>query len=286
MSYYSRLAFHDQLQQAGDLIAPLPETVTRLASVIAMPDTGINDVCRLIAEDPALTSAVLREANSAASSARDAIDTVQAAGIRLGGARILAIAVKSALTDTVAAQLRGYDLAAETFWRHGSAASVVAETVLLQSSATLGGGLVTAALLQDIGVLVLDPFMVPSSLAGAMAATGDQALAERELIEIDHGTAGAMLCRHWGLPESIARAIGQHHLLDSSPPVGAYAVYVSDWVTRTTLPGPWMTPSERSNGPEVACNALGLTPGRLLADAAERLRSRGFERASTDRSAW
>ena len=237
MSYFASLEFHEKVIDSAESIAPLPAGVVRLAEMAADPTTTVNDITALVTGDVALTTALLREANSAAASARDAIDTVQGAVVRLGTSRVVAVAVGAGVGETLPERLHGYGATLTQFWGHAQAASVAAESVIALSSEEFGGGLVTAALLQNVGSIVLDSFIPSAGYQAAFITAADQAAAERELVDIDHGAVGAMLCRHWQLPATISDAIEHHHLLDDEYDPAACVLHVSDVLVCELVPG-------------------------------------------------
>jgi HD-like signal output (HDOD) protein len=73
------LNLHHRVAEAAAAMRPLPTSVTRLAAVVGDDDPSIAAVAEVLRQDPALVAAVLREANSAASAARDEIATIEAA---------------------------------------------------------------------------------------------------------------------------------------------------------------------------------------------------------------
>lgn len=237
MSYFASLEFHEEVIDSAESIAPLPDGVVRLAEMAADPTTTVNDITAVVTGDVALTTALLREANSASAASRDGIDTVQGAVVRLGTSRVVAVAVGAGVGETLPERLHGYGATLTQFWQHAQAASVAAESVIALSHEEFGGGLVTAALLQNVGSIVLDPYIPSAGYQAAFITTADQAAAERELIDVDHGAVGAMLCRHWQLPEVMCNAIEHHHLLDDVHDPAACVLHVADVLVCELVPG-------------------------------------------------
>ena len=225
MSYFTSLEFHDKVIDAAEAIAPLPDGVVKLSHMAADPTTTVNDISAVVMNDVGLATAILREANSASAASRDPIDTIQGAVVRLGTSRVVSIAVGASVGDTLPERLHGYGATTAQFWLHARAASVVAESVIALASAEFGGGLITAALLQNIGAIVLDEYIPVAAYRNAFTDHHDQARAERELIDIDHGAVGAMICRHWQLPETMCEAIEHHHLLEWEASEAAHALH-------------------------------------------------------------
>ena len=279
MSYFTSLEFHEKVIDAAESIAPLPDGVVKLTHMAADPTTTVNDISAVVLEDVGLATAILREANSASAASRDPIDTIQGAVVRLGTSRVVSIAVGATVGDTLPDRLHGYGATTTQFWQHAQAAAVVAESVIALSSAEFGGGLVTAALLQNIGSIVLDEYVPSPGYQIAFGANRDQAIAERELIDIDHGAVGAMICRHWQLPEAMCEAIEHHHLVDADASEAAHALYAIDVVVCELVPGVSERGVVRADTDRFrqALDVLGIDDrSALWRHAEQRLESREF----------
>jgi HD-like signal output (HDOD) protein len=225
------LDLHHHLLDLAEAMRPLPATVSRLAAVIADESSQIEDVSSIIREDPSLIAALLRESNSAASAPASEIVTVEAAVMRLGLARVLAIATSSSLGSETQKPLPAYDLGAGDLWTHSVTCSYAAEAVYRMSSRAVGPEVVTAALLHDIGQIVLDNVLDRDQFVMAKAVNVLVTTAERELVEVDHAELGALLLELWEIPRTITNAVRFHH--DPEAAIGelpAHAVYVANLV--------------------------------------------------------
>jgi putative nucleotidyltransferase with HDIG domain len=233
---------------------PLPASVTRLAAVVGEDDPSTAAVAEVLRQDPALVAAVLREANSAASAARDEIATIEAATTRLGLARVLAVAVMSSVADELGTSLPPYGAAAGVLYRHSVAASHVAEIVRGQATIALGAEVVTAALLHDLGTIVLADVVERSALDAARLHHGELTSAERELADLDHAEIGALLAQSWRLPDPVVQAIAGHHRPSTSDEPLAAAVLLADAISHDLL-GPSLGWREEVDATEVASAA-------------------------------
>ncbi len=232
MSLFSSIEFHDLVLAASESLRPLPRTVTELASVAADEDSTLDDLVSLVQPDVFLTTALLREANSAASASVEEIVEVSRAVVRLGRARVVAVAVGSCLADVGDDNLDGYGIDRDQFWQDARACSLVAEAVVREMTTPVGPAAVTASLLQNLGKLVLAPHLRPEHLEPALETHRDEVLAERELIDLDHAQVGAMLAELWSLPSSIVEGIRGHHLVDGGESDIARVVHVAEATAR------------------------------------------------------
>ena len=111
----------------------------------------------------------------------------------------------------------------------------VAELLAIQCRGRLDRSVVTAAILHDIGKVVLSQYLEAGHYKAALSDTGNEAVAERVLIDIDHAEVGAMLAGHWRLPSPIVEAIHGHHCLDGGESMMARAVHLSDFMAHALL---------------------------------------------------
>jgi len=201
-------------------LAPLPVSAARLAGLVADPDSNLTSITEVINLDPSLTGRVLRAANSARSAARSSITTVNDAVIRLGRGTILSIVVGSAAKKHLQCSVPAYGLSENALWRHSVAAAITAELMGPIGRVSVPPEAFTAALLHDLGKLVLGRFLDAHTLALLRAAQSQGRLnpleAEREILQVNHAELGGLIAQKWGLPDSIVQGISYHHRPEES----------------------------------------------------------------------
>jgi putative nucleotidyltransferase with HDIG domain len=199
-------------------LEPLPLSAARLASLVADPDSKLAGITDVISLDPSLTVKVLRAANSARLAARSPITNVNDAVIRLGRGTILSVVVGVAARKQLQQAVPEYGLGENALWEHSVAAALVAETVERTCKVSVPPEAFAAALLHDIGKLVLGRFLDERTLELLNEAQEHGHLnpldAEREILQINHAELGGLVAQKWGLPESIVKGISFHHQPD------------------------------------------------------------------------
>ncbi len=203
------------LLQARDL-QPLPATVTRLATLVSDPNAEIADLVEVISLDPALTVRLLRVANSAAAGTRSEVTTVERAVVRLGTGAVLSMAVAAGVKGRMMAAIPAYGLEAGQLWEHSVAAALAAESMPGLVRPAPPPEAFTAALLHDIGRLILarcvdDQILDFLARARQEGGRAELAQAEAEVLEVDHAELGGRVADHWQLPRSIGVGIEFHH---------------------------------------------------------------------------
>ena len=151
------------VEQANEL-APLPASTVRLAGLIVNPECHLDDVTELIVFDQALTMKLLRAANSAASASLVRVANVWEAVTRMGTAQVLSLAVAAGAKGFLKTRLPEYGLDEGVLWRHSVAAAVAAETMQAFGNVESPPETFTAALLHDVGKLVMARFLSPEIL--------------------------------------------------------------------------------------------------------------------------
>ncbi|MEO2025511.1 MAG: HDOD domain-containing protein [Fuerstiella sp.] len=205
-----------KLAESARSLPSLPRTTSQIIAIIGDPYSEVSDLIKVIALDPTLTANLLRVANSASYSTARPAASVGDAIVRLGTGTIMAMALSVSAKPQRDVDLSPFGLTAEEFWRHCVASVAAAEELCSRRLAQFGSGFSTAALLHDIGKLILVQHMTPArqeQMAAFRAGhPGHRAIdAERAVLGVDHARAGALVANHWNLPEDIVEAIGNHH---------------------------------------------------------------------------
>jgi HD-like signal output (HDOD) protein len=199
---------------AAARVEPLPVSVTRLASLVNDDRTDIREIVEVITFDPLLTGALLRASNSVTSATARQISTVHEAVVRVGLASVLSLAMAHAISPRLRKSVPGYGLEAGDLWTHAVSATLAAEEIRTRAPAA-GPAAVTAALLHDLGKLVLAEALTPNLVALIRrAAEQDHASlpsVEREVFGMDHAEVGGIVAQQWNLPEPIVDGVAFHH---------------------------------------------------------------------------
>lgn len=219
-----------------DRLEPMPVTVQRLMTALGDEDVSFGDVVEIIEHDEAVASNVLRRANSSAFAGTKRFDSLRGAAIRLGMNQLAEIVVGDQLR-ALSVDAPMYDLDEREMWRHGAGASIAAKLIAAQAQAEVSGLAPIAALVHDIGKLLLVRYTdvdVRRLLERCDTDGLSFVQAEREELGCDHAQVGAMMARSWSFPEEIADAIARHHEYPlQSPTAMLDTVTVANFVCKT-----------------------------------------------------
>lgn len=174
----------------------------------------VGELVEAVEADVALTIAVLRFANRAASGG--GVAGIPAAVELLKPSGVLAIAGTAPVFDFFEPN-GGWELRPEQFRVHALATQQAAARIGREVGWPDRDELVVAALLHDIGRLVISKLHPGRrSWFDATSNTPEQRIREeRDQLGIDHALVGGVLARRWNVPQRIAVAIERHHAEDA-----------------------------------------------------------------------
>lgn len=256
-----------ELSKEIDHLDPTPSSEPLLAHALADPHTDMHELVKIIEYDPALTANALKMANSAFYSPGVPVNTVREAVMRLGAGRILQQSVGRRLRGKLTQACPGYSLEEDELWRHSVAAAVAADLLPRYAKTSVHPVAFTAALLHDIGKLVLSRHLAGELKEDIVEVTRQRRIsyveAERAVLGFDHAQVGGVIARRWKFPDALATAIAYHHRPRENGENSALdAVHVANAVAKIIGVG---MGSEEMNM-LVDCNAaraIGLTPASL-----------------------
>jgi HD-like signal output (HDOD) protein len=225
---------HHAVLQRAYALPPLPQSAARLTGLLAHDEPDLGEIARVIEHDPSLTMKLLRLANSAVSGTRHRIGTVREALIRLGTGTVVGFVIGTCVRPLMGNTIPGYGIPKREYWSHSLAAAFAAEAIQAHSSTWAGQLAFTAALLHDLGKLVLGQFLNLELSAWLARAVTEGRLsafrAEREILSLHHGEAGGIIAQYWGLPDSLVKGIVYHHDPDQGADGICYVTYLANLV--------------------------------------------------------
>ncbi len=192
-------------------IPPLPAAHAQAITLLGDRDIEVRALAEVVESDAALTSAVLRAANSALSAPSRPMTTARDAIVRIGLDGTLNV-VSGAIVHASFRDLHRATLDVGELWRH-----VIATALLADAEAVSQGGQTeafTAGLLHDVGRLSMaaqEPLQYAAAVA-LMRGGMDAIAAESQIFGFSHVEWGVRVARAWGIPEQLVAAIGMHHV--------------------------------------------------------------------------
>lgn len=254
-------------------IATLPEITLKIVELVEDPKSTAQDLHKVISNDPALCSRILKVVNSSFYGLPGQIGSINRAIVMLGLNAVKNIAIAASLAKL----FRGGDLtpnfSARDLWNHSTAVAatskVLADTLKLglADEAFLGG------LIHDIGIMVEMQFdrnklievfdKVGSDSAGIPA--NNLIDVENQVFGANHQDFGSGLADKWKFPQTFKLVAGYHHRpmeLPAETRTLTALVYIADRLAADCSKGFRLDLTSTEIDPQV-CDALRLSADKL-----------------------
>jgi HD-GYP domain-containing protein (c-di-GMP phosphodiesterase class II)/DNA-binding CsgD family transcriptional regulator len=204
-----------------DVLPAFAPAHDELVAAIASGSVSAGEIVGTIESDTGLTVAVLREAQAGAG--RRQITNVADAASVLGPEQIQA-ALSGLPRVEFPWRTTPLQLLMHRSRIHAQAVARAVDRIAREVLPRPSDDLVAAALLHDVGKLVLS--RVGDLYRGSMDATSAtpeaRAREERLGLGFDHASVGGLLVRRWGLANSLAGAIENHHSCEAAGEVATF----------------------------------------------------------------
>ena len=191
----------------------MPATAGKLLPLLKNPDSDASKIEDILRYDPGLTANILKLTNSAYFGIPAKISSVRQAIMLLGWKRLIQLVTTMCMSDLMKDSVAGYDLPKGELWRHSIAVSVAADVLVKSLQISEAEEVFTAALLHDIGKLVLGDYVKEDMpKIDAMVAKGISfEVAEYIVLGTDHAEIGSNILKNWSFPTPLVEAVHWHH---------------------------------------------------------------------------
>lgn len=206
----------EQIQKLEELIGSvedlptLPGVVARISQMTVSPQTNAADIGKLISNDPALSSKILRLVNSSYYGFPRRISSVTKAIVLLGFSKVKNMAISASVVDLfrTTADVDGFDFV--VFWRHAVACAVAAEAIAKAKSPQIADDAFVGGLLSNIGKVLLAS-QIPKRYSATLSLARKNKLfvseAEEETLGATSNRAASMLAEAWNFPEALTETL-------------------------------------------------------------------------------
>ncbi len=218
----SKLANSAALEIANETIeiATLPEVTMQIIKVVQDSRSTAHDLHKIVRNDPALSSRVLRVVNSAFYGLPGQIGSIDRAIMLLGLNAVKNIAIAASLSKMFKSGDVCDDLTGKDLWTHSVAVGATNKLITATIGLALPDESFLAGLIHDIGLVAIMqcksrelPKIIDLCKSGV-----DFHRAEIEILGTDHQEIGAALAAKWKFPRSFQYVTGFHHNpLDLTP---------------------------------------------------------------------
>jgi len=192
-----------------------PGVATHIIELARDPDIEMGKVAKALSLDSALSTKILRIANSPLYAQRRKSESLRQALVVLGLNATLTLALSFSLVKSLR-KARANGISFPFYWRRALLAATSARALADAMHHDMAEEIFLAALLQDVGILALDQALPDLYRGGETLQRDHRQLTalERNRVQTDHAEVGGWLMRTWNLPERLHLAISRSHSLD------------------------------------------------------------------------
>jgi putative nucleotidyltransferase with HDIG domain len=224
-----------QIIEDVDLLEPMAPAAHRILQIAGDPESSIGDLVEVIQYDQALTANLLRICNSAAVGLHREIHSVKQAAAYLGMEKVACLVMIGHGSSNLRKAQEGYDLLEGDLWRYSVASALICQDLAERVEPKKVPLLFTAALLKDIGKVVLSRYvkdLFQEIITEVRKGGLSFAEAEKKVLGIDHAELGGRIAEKWRFSEAMAEIIRNHHNPDRAPPedLSLPIVYLGDCI--------------------------------------------------------
>lgn len=194
-------------------LAALPQVVHQILHLTNNPNASVKELERLISIDQGMSMRVLNTVNSAYYGFSRKIASIKDAVVLLGFKAVRNLAMTVSVFDLFVGKTDQQNLRRGKWWRHSIDTALCARLIASQVAGVSPDEAYTAGLLHDIGKPLLDRYGgAPYEQVEMLMEQGvPELVAERQVYGCDHAEVGRIVSQHWGFPDKLVEAIGEHN---------------------------------------------------------------------------
>jgi putative nucleotidyltransferase with HDIG domain len=204
--------FHKELLEDlknGSLVLPtLPEVALRVRDVVDDPEASAADLSDIIITDAALSTRLLKVANSPLYRGRIEIDTIQMAVSRLGLKIVRSLVTSLVMEQMFQATSKNLDDRLHDLWEHSTEVSAICQVLANKHAGLQNDEAMLAGLIHEIGVL---PILMKADEKPELLQNSE---ALNSIIDKIHFKIGAEILRSWKFPQSLINAVADQNDLE------------------------------------------------------------------------
>lgn len=203
----------------------LPGVIKKLNSLSENDKASVQEMAKIVSSDQVLSARILRLANSP-SYGFYRVSTISNAMILLGVNVVKSLALSSSILEIMEKNSVG-------LWEHSLAVGVAANLIARKLNLPECEEISTAALLHDIGKVIISLKCSDSEVLIRRAIRDRQIYmieAEQEILGTDHAEVGGWLAKSWFLPDKLSEPIAFHHdvLLSENHRIKTAVLHIAD----------------------------------------------------------
>jgi putative nucleotidyltransferase with HDIG domain len=198
-------------------LTPVPHVVNQVLATAQDPKSSMRDIADVIVYDSVMTVNMIKICNSAYFGFSREINSIHDAIVLLGLDQVIEMFLFQCAFENLNNSQEGYSLSEGQLLKQSIATAMISKTIAEMLDIKDKHMVFTAALLKDIGKLVLGRF-VATSLDDINHLVENNHMsfieAEKAVLGIDHAELGGLIAENWHFSEKMIYIIRHHHLQD------------------------------------------------------------------------
>lgn len=228
------------LESITSAVGELPASPVIVSSVMGLTsdlNASLTEISQVLSSDQSLTAKVLKLSNSSFYGRSKGVKTLQEAVMILGFSTVRSLVVAtSAHSMYMKDDEHGMKM---KLWRHSLSSAVTARQLAVRLKHPDKEEVFIAALLHDIGKLVMMQKMTESYHEIVSRVQDDQREfyeVESQVLGFSHDQVARLLLETWSFPESITASVCGHHQLppfdEGAPVPAAYLINLGNYLAK------------------------------------------------------
>jgi putative nucleotidyltransferase with HDIG domain len=220
----------------------IPSVLKQLMGLMENPKTSLQEISKLISNDPVLATKILKMVNSPVYGFPGRISTVSQGVMLLGLNVVKGLLLGVSVFDLMQKAMIG-------LWEHSLGCAAAARTLAKKKGIREFEEVAVAGLLHDLGKVIL-VLQFPNEYERLINDGADKGIsiyeAERDFFGVNHAEIGVWMTEKWSFPRNLVEIIGNHHRPGASQytRVETAIIHVSDILMRARGLGfagdPWV----------------------------------------------
>lgn len=205
------LAAREHLIRRVRALPPLPETIGQLQRLCHDPDAGIQDMCRVLGNDPMLTANILKVINSPIYGLSGVVTSIDQAVALLGPPLVRGFALGATLRRALPMDMAPYGCSNRELALRSSLQQALTQRWMAKVAPGDLPLLAPASFIMDLGMVLISAELTARGEAAAfrVALAGSDRVeeVERSFLGLDNREVGAHLFEHWRFEPDMVQAI-------------------------------------------------------------------------------
>ncbi|MCD6308373.1 MAG: HDOD domain-containing protein [Candidatus Latescibacteria bacterium] len=188
----------------------VPEVIVTIINITRSPTASVNDLVKVIEQDPGLTKRILNVGNSGFYGIEREIRSISEAVVLMGWNTIKMISIGATI-------LKMINDRNPRLYTHVMRTAQYAKFIAGEANFYKADEIAIVGLLHDLGLIILQEYFNKDFLKTKQYAINNGVpihVAERTLLGVTHAEIGGWTVEEWKMPENIIEAITLHHEFD------------------------------------------------------------------------